>query len=349
MLRGVMKRYRRFFGLALGMLSACNGQDTLIDEDALTAFRPALPLAFANPDNTPNPAKVSLGRRLFYEKRLSKNQDIACSSCHGLTTYGVDHKQFSMGHRGQLGMRNSPTVYNAAGAIAQFWDGRAANVELQAKGPIRNPVEMAMPSDDRVTQVLQSIPGYAAEFAQAFPGVADPVTFDNAASAIAAFERQLVTPSRWDQFLEGDPSAISDEEKVGFKTFVEVGCASCHSGTLIGAASYQKVGLVQPFPNSNDTGRFAVTMAESDRYVFRVSSLRNISETAPYFHDGAVTSLADAVRSMASLQSGKQLSSDQVGAIVTWLGSLTGTIPTDYIKEPALPASGPNTPAPDPT
>lgn len=346
---GCVSRHSRYLGLALWGLGACSGQEAVVDESALAAFRPALPADFATPGSMPERSRISLGRMLFYEKRLSKNQDIACNSCHGLGTYGVDNKRFSMGHRGQLGMRNSPTVYNAAGALAQFWDGRAKNVEQQARGPIRNSVEMAMPSDEQVTQVLRSIPGYAQEFALAFPSDREPVSFDNAAVAIGAFERQLVTPSRWDRFLEGDEDALSSDEKAGFNTFVEVGCASCHTGTLIGGASYQKLGQVQPWPDTKDTGRLELTKDERDRYVFKVSSLRNIRETAPYFHDGSVPDLSDAVRQMAEVQLGRKLSAAQVDSIVSWLGSLTGTIPADTIKEPALPASGPKTPAPDPS
>ena len=347
--RQLQKQYGGLVLGTLGVLTACSGQDTVIEDSALAPFRPALPASFANDSGATYEARVALGRTLFHENRLSKNQDLSCNSCHDLAAYGVDRRQFSIGHRGQLGSRNPPTVYHAAGAIAQFWDGRAADIEAQAKGPVRNPAEMAMPSDEAVTQVLQSIPGYAEPFAKAFPGVTDPVSFDNAARAIGAFERQLVTPARWDRYLRGDTSALSEEEKTGFQTFIEVGCATCHSGTLLGGASYERAGRVEPWPNLQDAGRYEVTKKEGDRYVFKVPSLRNISETGPYFHDGSVSNLSDAVSRMASAQLGRKLSAQQIASIVTWLGALTGPLSPDAISKPELPPSGPRTPAPDPT
>ena len=171
----------------------------------------------------------------------------------------------------------------------------------------------------------------------------------SAARAIGAFERQLVTPARWDRYLRGDTSALSEEEKTGFQTFIEVGCATCHSGTLLGGASYERAGRVEPWPNLQDAGRYEVTKKEGDRYVFKVPSLRNISETGPYFHDGSVSNLSDAVSRMASAQLGRKLSAQQIASIVTWLGALTGPLSPDAISKPELPPSGPRTPAPDPT
>jgi len=284
---------------------------------------------------------------LYFENRLSKNQDVSCNSCHDLNNFGVDGKPFSPGHKKQLGGRNSPTVYNAGGHILQFWDGRAPNLEEQAKGPILNPVEMAMPSEARVVETLKSIPGYVTAFQKAFPGEADPVNYNNVGKAIGAFERQLVTPSRFDKYLAGDEKALSDAEKVGLSKFLEQGCQTCHNGPVVGG-SLQKLGLVVPF-QSKDQGRFDLTRLETDRMIFRVPTLRNVAKTAPYFHDGSVKDLNTAVKLMAQHQFGKQISDADVGHIVTFLGSLTGELPKSYIARPKLPASGPKTPKPDPT
>jgi cytochrome c peroxidase len=279
--------------------------------------------------------KVDLGRALFYEARLSAGNDLSCNSCHRLDAYGADTGAVSIGHQGKKGARNSPTVYNAAGQVAQFWDGRAADVEEQAKGPILNPVEMAMPSGPAVIARLRRDPAYRRMFAAAFPGERDPVTYDNLGRAIGAFERQLVTPARWDDFLNGHDSALTNAEKAGFNTFASVGCAGCHSGVWVGGMMYQRAGLVRSWPDTTDFGRMAVTHQPSDRMVFKVPSLRNIEHTAPYFHNGAVRSLDTAVVWMARHQLGKELSAQQVTQIVTWLRALSGPLPTQYIARPA--------------
>ncbi len=287
-------------------------------------------------------ARITLGRILYYEPRLSRNQDISCNSCHDLARYGVDGQPTSSGDQGQLGGRNSPTSYNAALHIAQFWDGRAADVEAQAKGPILNPVEMAMPDAGSVVQLLKSIPGYAELFKAAFPDDPDPVNYDNVGTAIGAFERRLVTPSPFDSFIAGDISALNDTQLTGFDTFVNSGCGACHNGVGVGGGMYQKLGLVKPF-ETTDVGRAEVTRSEADKFFFKVPSLRNIDQTAPYFHDGKVATLDDAIRLMAEYQVGKMLTDEDVAEIKSFLGSLTGTIPADYIAMPALPGGGPAT------
>lgn len=307
-----------------------------------------LPAEMASDDRPVTEARVALGRMLYYENRLSRNQAISCNTCHDLARYGVDGEPTSSGHKAQRGGRNSPTTYNAALHIAQFWDGRAADVEAQAKGPVLNPIEMAMPDADAVVRVLKSIPGYAPLFAAAFPGEADPVTYDNAATAIGAFERRLVTPSAFDRFLAGDPAALTPAQLTGLATFMEAGCATCHSGVGIGGGMYQKLGIVKPYETA-DAGRAVVTGSDADRYFFKVPSLRNITETGPYFHDGRVATLDDAIRLMADHQLGRALTDAQVAEIRTFLAGLKGDIPADYIAPPALPASGPDTPAPDVT
>ena len=291
--------------------------------------------------------RVFVGRMLYYETRLSADQKISCNTCHELEKYGVDGEATSDGHKGQKGSRNSPTVYNAAGHVAQFWDGRAANVEEQAKGPVMNPVEMAMPSEKAVVAVLKSMPEYVRAFQAAFPAQKAPVTFNNMAAAIGAFERQLITPSRWDKFLEGDQAALTPAEKRGFNIFIAAGCQTCHSGALLGANLYQKLGVISPYPDQSDLGRFDLTKNEGDKMVFKVPSLRNIEKTGPYFHNGKVGALEEAVARMAEYQIGKKLSGAEIQSIVTWLKSLTGEIPAEYIKPPQLPRSTPGTPKPE--
>ncbi len=307
-----------------------------------------LPVEAVSEANPVTEAKIELGRMLWYDKRLSKNHDVACNSCHSLPDYGVDGEPNSEGHRGQRGDRNSPTVYNAAFHIAQFWDGRARDVEEQAKGPVLNPIEMAMPSEDVVVGMLKSIPGYAPLFGAAFPDDPDLVTYDHMADAIGAFERRLVTPSRFDSFQSGDLDSLSDAELEGLGLFISTGCISCHNRATVGGTSYQKLGVVHPYP-TEDVGRFTVTGNEADRHVFKVPSLRNIERTGPYFHDGQVATLEEAVRLMGHHQLGWDLAANDVELIVAFLGSLTGTINEEYIAMPGLPPSGRETPEPDPS
>jgi cytochrome c peroxidase len=296
-----------------------------------------LPESMGSETNPITSPKVDLGRMLFYDPRLSKGGNVSCNSCHDLMSYGVDRQPVSTGHNGQKGTRNSPSVYHAAGQIAQFWDGRAADVEEQAKGPVLNPVEMAMSSEDEVVERLRAIPGYVAAFRSAFPNDTQPVTFDNMARAIGAFERKLVTPSRWDRFLQGERSAITSEEMNGHHEFMHGGCATCHNGAYIGGGMFQRLGTERPWPSATDLGRIGVTKARTDRMVFKVPSLRNVEKTAPYFHDGKVTHLEEAVRLMARHQLDTELGDSQVRQIVAWLSTLTGEIPQDYIRRPRLP------------
>ncbi|MEK0445363.1 MAG: hypothetical protein RLZZ399_684 [Verrucomicrobiota bacterium] len=282
------------------------------------------------PDAVPGSEKdsaalVSLGKSLFFEKQLSANNSQSCNSCHSVDQNrgGVDNEPTSPGAFGKRGGRNSPTVLNAGFHLAQFWDGRAPSLEAQAKGPILNPIEMAIPNDGEAVRKIKAIDSYNQAFAQAFPGQKDPITYDNIANAIAAFERTLVTRDRLDDFLKGSDSALSAAELEGLNTFVSTGCVSCHNGPLLGANSYQKMGAVNPYPNTEDLGREAVTKAAEDRFKFKVPSLRNIALTAPYFHDGKAATLEDAVRQMAWLQLGRKLEDSQVKAIATFLNSLT--------------------------
>jgi cytochrome c peroxidase len=344
-------RFRYVILITLVLLSAlgCGKQPSAaIDPVKLQMFAP-LPESFPAKAGTLADDQVNLGRMLYYEPRLSKSQKISCNSCHGLATYGVDNQPTSDGHKGQKGDRNSPTVYNAAGHFVQFWDGRAADVEEQAKGPMMNPVEMAMPAGKHVVAVLKSMPEYVAAFKKAFPRDKDPVTFDNVAKAIGAFERKLVTPSRWDKFLKGDQAALTSEEKIGFNAFTAAGCQTCHAGALLGANLYQKLGIVKPYPNQADAGRAKATKNDADRMLFKVPSLRNVEKTGPYFHSGQVATLEQAVKEMTDYELGKQLSDAEVSSIVAFLKTLTGEIPAEYIREPALPKSTARTPKADET
>ena len=306
-----------------------------------------LPATIQSDANPITDSKVVLGRMLFYEPRLSKSQTISCNSCHSLSNYGVDSTSVSTGHRGQTGSRNSPTVYNAAGHVAQFWDGRAADVEEQAKGPVMNPVEMAMPAEPVVIAVLTSMPEYVTAFERAFPGDKNPVSFDNMAKAIGAFERKLTTPSRWDKYLRGDDAALTKAELQGWQEFMHNGCQTCHNGGFVGGGSMQKLGVKKAWPEVTDRGRYEVTKLRTDEMIFKVPSLRNIEKTGPYFHNGKVPTLDRAVKLMGEHQLGVDLSTAQVASIVTFLKALTGEIPQQYIRAPKLPKSTATTPKPD--
>lgn len=333
----------RILALTVGLSAASAFAQVDMSEAFLPMFQP-LPASAPAPDNELTDAKIDLGRMLYYENRISKGGKISCNSCHKLDAYGQDNLPFSPGHDGSLGGRSSPSTYNAAIHIAQFWDGRAPTVEEQAKGPVLNPIEMGMPDADFVVKVLKSMPGYVEAFKAAFPGEADPITYDNFGKAVGAFERKLLTPSHWDTFLKGDKSALTAEEKKGFATFAKAGCVTCHNGAGVGGMMYQKLGLVKPWPDLKDNGRADVTKNDGEKYFFKVPSLRNITETAPYLHDGSVKTIEEMVKMMAEYQLGKQLADDEVTSIVTFLKALKGDIPTEFIKVPKMPESTADTP-----
>jgi cytochrome c peroxidase len=312
----------------------------------LKIFQP-LPQLVSSNSNQITEEKVALGRMLYNEPRLSKDQKISCNSCHMLDKFGVDGQATSDGFKGQKGNRNAPTVYNAAGHFVQFWDGRAADVEEQAKGPVMNPVEMAMPSEKQVNAVLKSMPEYVQAFEKAFPGEKDPVNYENMARAIGAFERELITPSRWDKFLLGDSRALSNDEKTGLLDFLQAGCQACHSGAYLGGNMYQRLGLVKAWPDTSDVGREKITKNEADRMVFKVPGLRNVVQTMPYYHDGKVATLEQAVSKMAEYQLGQKLTDWEVRSIIRWLKTLTGDIPAELIRQPVLPKSTAATPKPE--
>lgn len=283
-----------------------------------------LPAAMPGAEND-SPEKIALGRKLYFDARLSVNDTQACANCHllGQGKAGVDNLPTSPGAKGQLGTRNSPTVLNAGLQFSQFWDGRAADLVEQAKGPILNPIEMGMPSEQAVVDKLGAIKGYPAAFAQAFPKAKPALSYQNIAEAIAAFERTLLTPSRFDDFLNGQSQALNEAELRGLDEFIKAGCTSCHDGALLGGAIFELMGKELPYENQSDLGRFEVSKNPEDKMFFKVSQLRNVALTAPYFHDGKVATLEEAIRLMAKLQSKRDLSEAQIADIKAFLNSLS--------------------------
>lgn len=298
-----------------------------------------LPIVAVNEDNPLTQAKVNLGKMLFYDKRLSKNGHSSCNTCHNLASFGVDNEVASDGDDGRKGTRNSPTVFNAALHNMQFWDGRAKNVEEQAGMPILNAVEMGIPHEGFLIERLAGIKLYQELFREAFPGEEQPLTYANLQKAIGAFERTLLAPSRFDQFMQGDLTAISSLEKAGLIAFVDAGCTTCHNGVGIGGGKMERFGLVTDYraltrSRLNDEGRKAVTQQEEDKDVFKVAGLRNISRTYPYFHDGSVAGLDSAVRIMSRAELNRELSKQEIRQIVAFLNALTGDIDPDAKKAP---------------
>lgn len=291
-----------------------------------------LPTEAVNPDNPVTPEKVALGKALYFDNKLSVHNTQSCNTCHNLDTYGVDNKPTSEGDNGKPGTRNSPTTLNAALHFVQFWDGRMKDVEEQAGGPVMNPAEMSMPDEKTVVSRLSADENYKKMFAAAFPNEKDPVNFKNMRYAIAAFERTLLTPSAFDKFLAGDKTALAEQELKGLKTFVEVGCTACHSGELLGASMFQKYPLFGTHKeltgsDVDDKGKMQATNVETDMYLFKVPSLRNIAKTAPYLHDGSVKELEKIVKIMGKAELNKDLTPEQIADIVAFLNALTGEVP----------------------
>jgi cytochrome c peroxidase len=303
---------------------------------------PIQPIA---PAKVKNAALVELGKKLYFDTRLSKSGFISCNSCHNLSMGGTDNLKTSIGHNWQKGPINAPTVLNSSMNVAQFWDGRAADLKAQAGGPIANPGEMAF-THELAVDVLQSIPGYVAEFKTVFGS--DKVSIDGVTKAIAAFEETLVTPnSRFDKWLKGDKKALTKDELAGYALFKESGCTACHNGPAVGGNSFQKMGVVEAYKASSPAeGRVAVTKDEADRFNFKVPTLRNVELTYPYFHDGEASTLSQAVEVMGRIQLGKTFTADENGKIVAFLKSLTGDQPS--FRMPILPPSSDATPRPTP-
>ncbi|MEW5729081.1 MAG: cytochrome-c peroxidase [Pseudomonadota bacterium] len=311
-------------------------------------FKPIPSVVPAVKNNAVTRDKVELGKALFFDPRLSASGILSCNTCHNLGMGGDDNLETSVGHGWQRGPRNAPTVLNAVFNVAQFWDGRAEDLKAQAKGPVQAGVEMNN-TPAQVEKTLNSIPAYVEMFKKAFPGDKAPVSFDNMAAAIEAFEATLITPaSRFDQYLEGNANVLTAQEKNGLKLFMDKGCSSCHAGVNIGGEMYAPFGVVEKpggdvLP-ADDKGRFAVTKTADDSYVFRAGPLRNIALTAPYFHSGKVWSLEQAVAIMGQSQLGAKLSDKEVKDITAFLHTLTGEQPR--VEYPILPASTDSTPKP---
>ncbi len=303
------------------------------------------PIKPIKPVQNINLAQVELGKKLYFDPRLSKSGYISCNSCHNLSMGGTDNLKTSIGDHWQQGPINAPTVLNSSLNLAQFWDGRAADLKAQAGGPIANPGEMAS-THTLAIDVLESIPAYVIEFKQVF-GV-DKISIDEVTQAIAEFEKTLVTPnSRFDQYLLGNKDAITANEKAGYQLFKDSGCVACHNGEAVGGNSFQKMGVVAAYKaKSPAQGLSAVTGKDTDRFKFKVPTLRNVEMTYPYFHDGEAETLTEAVDLMGRLQLGKKFSSRENNQIVAFLKTLTGDQPSFLI--PTLPASTDKTPAPEP-
>ena len=326
---------KRFYGLALLgaglatslLVSTQLAADPLTERMMRQAPRYFVPLPETMPGaENDTPERIELGQRLFFDPRLSINDTQSCATCHrlGKGEYGVDNLPTSPGAiEGKIGDRNTPTVLNAGWLKSQFLDGRAKDLADQAGQPILNPVEMAMPDEQTVVNKLSAIEEYRQAFATAFPDDKDPITYANLSESLAAFQRTLRSPSRFDDFLNGDAAALSQQEIRGLSSFIQVNCVRCHDGALLGGDTFEKLGIYRDYHNQADQGRFQVTGDENDRMVFRSSQLRNVARTGPWFHDGSVETLEEAVRLMAELQLNRTLSDEEASDITAFLGALT--------------------------
>lgn len=326
------------FTTLLLILSSCGKNDTLpgemqqmtaqetdeLKERAMQLFG-VLPDAMPGSEND-TPERIALGKKLFFETALSENGTQSCNTCHDITggKAGVDNFHLSPGALpGTIGTRNSNTVLNSGFQFVQFWDGRSPDLQDQAKGPILNPIEMGIPEESIAVKNIYAIEEYHPMFDAAFPNDVSKINYDNIAEAIAAFERTLISKSRFDDWLAGNPAALKNNEKHGLNKFIETGCTICHSGPLLGGNIYHKSGLIHPYENQKDLGRFEVTGLESDKYMFKVPMMRNVALTEPYFHDGGVPTLKQAVKKMAYMNLGKEISDEDRDLIIAFLKSLT--------------------------
>ena len=346
-MKKMRKGYRPMAELALAIVVACLAGAALAssaDDALLTRARQVfapLPAVMSSTQNPVTPEKVRLGKILLYETRISVDGQVSCIKCHPMSLYLADGLRKAIGNNCKVNPRNSPTLFNAATQISAHWIGNRTDVEDQARQAVTGPPAFGMPSNQAVEQRLKQL-GYGPLFRQAFPGDKEPVTVENFAKAVGAFERTLVTPAPFDAYLKGNQGAINQTAKMGLKTFMDAGCAACHSGPYLGGQMYQKFGIVAPYwqytkSAAKDDGRYVVTKKETDRYVFKVPILRNVARTAPYFHDGSIDSLGETVWIMGKVQLGKGLTKKQVKEINAFLDALTGEIPQDILIAPLLP------------
>jgi cytochrome c peroxidase len=333
--------------LGVGSVGAASDDQALLDR-AKALFKP-LPDSSALENTALTPERVALGKALFYETRVSSDGRQGCVSCHSPSYHGGDSLPLSMGVHGKVLPRNAPTVFNTSLLVAQHYGGNRTSVEDQAVKALTSLVAYGNATYEQAEKKLVQL-GYQPWFDKAFPGQAKSVTVQNWGIAIGAFERTLLTPAPFDAYLKGNHQALSAQAKQGLKTFIDTGCAGCHSGVTVGGQSFQKFGITQDYWlltgstekeafKGYDKGRFQDTKNEADAFMFKVSQLRNVAMTPPFFHDGSVATLPQAVRVMAQLQLGKQLSDTQVADIVSFLESLTGEVPADFAKAPALPVA----------
>jgi cytochrome c peroxidase len=314
--------------------------DTLRTLPGSLSALPAVPVPADNPQDA---AKIELGKKLFFDTRLSLDRASSCATCHDPGKAFADALPRAKGFQGQLGRRNSPTVLNAAYNTAQFWDGRAGTLDEQCKGPLLNPIEMNMLDEKHLVDRLNSIPGYRQDFKTVFSSTP---TLDNVAHAIASFERTLVTPnSRFDHYAAGDKSALTQQEKRGLLVFIGKGaCSECHNGPNFTDNKYYSLGSVAAPGAPQDTGRYEVTKREEDRYTYKTPSLRNVSLTAPYMHDGSVATLEQVVDfydrggdggpNKSKLIYKLNLTTEEKADLIAFLKSLNGDLPT--VKAPTM-------------
>lgn len=338
-----------FIGLLSASLISCTTEQAKDENAGLDSLKiqmmtqaqqlfQALPETAENPANVSTPEKIALGKKLYYDTQLSKNGSISCNSCHNLSTYGVDNLPTSPGADKKNGGRNSPTVLNAALHGSQFWDGRMKDVEEQAGGPVLNPIEMAMANEAAMVKKLKADASYKEMFKAAFPEAKDPITYENMRFAIAAFERTLLTPAPFDAFIKGDTNALTEQQLKGMKAFVDAGCQTCHNGNVLGGNMFMKFGIYGDYWTMTkstvvDSGKVTVSKNPADLYVFKVMGLRNIEKTAPYFHDGSVADLKEAIKIMGKLELNKDLSQDEIDNIHAFMQSLTGTVPESALMK----------------
>lgn len=335
---------------ALSFLAPLGGT-ALADTSANTLLQQArqvfipLPDSMATPDHPVTPERVALGRVLFFDPRISLDGTVSCARCHQPSLYGTDGLAASIGVKSRPNPRNAPTVLNAALEFVAHWRGDRKDVEDQATKALVGPPSFGQPDFGAAMAKIEAIPGYSELFKQAFPKAPNPVTPENWGTAIGAYERTLVTPSPFDAYLKGDAKAMPSAALSGLKKFMDYGCASCHSGVGVGGGMYMKFGLTEDYWKATgskviDKGRFDVTKNPADMYVFKVPSLRNVAMTPPYFHDGSVSTLPEAVRVMARVQLGRTLSDEDVKDLVAFLDTLTGKLPADFATAPVLPPAG---------